>query len=46
MVLAAADRYGVTRLDSAGLDRYGRTLGTVFVDDVNVNAALIEQGSA
>lgn len=34
------------RINSAGLDRYGRTLGTVFVDDVNVNAALIEQGAA
>ena len=34
------------RVESAGLDKYGRTLGTVFVGTVNVNAALIEQGAA
>lgn len=30
----------------AGPDRYGRTLGTVFVAGVNVNAAMIDQGMA
>lgn len=30
----------------AGSDRYGRTLGTVFVAGVNVNAAMIDQGMA
>ena len=34
------------RVESAGPDRYGRTLGTVFVGAVNVNAALVEQGAA
>lgn len=30
----------------AGPDRYGRTLGAVFVAGVNVNAAMIDQGMA
>lgn len=34
------------RVESPGPDKYGRTLGTVFVGAVNVNAALIEQGAA
>ncbi|MCB1918655.1 MAG: thermonuclease family protein [Candidatus Competibacteraceae bacterium] len=39
--------YGkAARIESAGPDRYGRTLGTVFVGAVNVNAALVEQGAA
>jgi len=29
-----------------GTDRYGRTLGTVFVDGRNVNAAMVENGFA
>ncbi len=29
------------RIESAGPDKYGRTLGTVFVGSVNINAALI-----
>ena len=34
------------RVESPGPDKYGRTLGTVFVGAVNVNAALVEQGAA
>ncbi|MDS4026100.1 MAG: thermonuclease family protein [Candidatus Contendobacter sp.] len=34
------------RIDSAGPDKYGRTLGTVYVGSINVNAALISQGAA
>jgi endonuclease YncB( thermonuclease family) len=34
------------QIESAGPDRYGRTLGTVYVGTVNVNAALVEQGAA
>ncbi len=34
------------RIESAGPDKYGRTLGTVYVGTVNVNAALVEQGAA
>ncbi len=29
-----------------GLDKYGRTLGRVYVNNVDVNAALVEQGAA
>jgi micrococcal nuclease len=34
------------RMESAGPDQYGRTLGTVFVGTANVNAALVSQGVA
>ena len=34
------------RVESPGPDKYGRTLGTVWVGTVNVNAALVEQGAA
>jgi len=34
------------RLVSAGRDRYGRTLGVVWVDGVNVNEAMVEDGMA
>ena len=34
------------RVESAGPDKYGRTLGTVYVGAVNVNAALVSQGVA
>ena len=33
-------------IDNPGPDKYGRTLGTVVVDGVNVNAALVSQGMA
>lgn len=39
--------YGkAARIESAGPDKYGRTLGTVYVGAVNVNAALVEMGAA
>ena len=34
------------RIDSAGPDQYKRTLGTVTVDTVTVNAARVAQGAA
>ncbi|NJM12938.1 MAG: hypothetical protein HC889_14645 [Synechococcaceae cyanobacterium SM1_2_3] len=34
------------RVESAGPNQYGRTLGAVHVDAVNVNAALVRQGVA
>ena len=34
------------RIDSAGPDKYGRTLGTVYIGSINVNAALVSQGVA
>ena len=34
------------RVESAGPDKYGRTLGTVYVGAVNVNAMLIQKGVA
>ena len=34
------------RVESAGLDKYGRTLGTVYVGAMNVNAMLIQKGVA
>jgi micrococcal nuclease len=34
------------RIEGGGPDKYGRTLGTVYVGSVNVNAALVEQGAA
>ncbi len=34
------------RVETAGLDKYGRTLGVVFVGALNVNGALVEQGAA
>ena len=34
------------RVESPGPDKYGRTLGTVFVGAVNVNAELVKQGAA
>ena len=33
-------------VDETGSDRYGRTVGTVFVAGVNVNVAMIDQGMA
>jgi endonuclease YncB( thermonuclease family) len=34
------------RIRSAGQDRYGRMLGRVFADDVDVNAELVRRGAA
>lgn len=34
------------RVCTTGKDKYGRTLGTVFVDGINVNEALVECGLA
>lgn len=34
------------RIESAGQDKYGRTLGTVYVGTINVNAMLIQKGMA
>ncbi len=34
------------RIEKSGEDRYGRTLGFVFVGDINVNKELIRQGVA
>jgi len=33
-------------VETAGTDRYGRTLGTVYVGGKNVNAAMVESGMA
>lgn len=39
--------YGKTiRIDCKGKDKYGRTLGIVYVDSVNVNETLIKEGLA
>lgn len=38
-------RRTVTVVES-GPDRYGRTLGVIFIDGMNVNAAMVEQGMA
>lgn len=34
----------VVRLEVVDIDRYGRTVGRVFVNEVNVNRALVEGG--
>lgn len=34
------------RLQTKGRDNHGRTLGTLFVDEVNVNQRLVEEGHA
>jgi endonuclease YncB( thermonuclease family) len=34
------------RVAAAGLDRYGRTLGRVYVDGKNVNAEMVRTGDA
>ena len=33
-------------VDSVGVDRYGRTLGTVFLEQININKQMVEQGNA
>jgi endonuclease YncB( thermonuclease family) len=33
-------------VDSVGVDRYGRTLGTVFLKKVNINKHMVEHGNA
>jgi micrococcal nuclease len=33
-------------VDSAGNDRYGRTLGTVFLSNININKHMVENGNA
>ncbi|WP_238582310.1 thermonuclease family protein [Cellvibrio sp. OA-2007] len=33
-------------VDSSGQDRYGRTLGTVFLSEINVNKHMVENGNA
>jgi endonuclease YncB( thermonuclease family) len=39
--------YGqAVRIEGKGLDKYGRTLGRVFVGTTDVNAAMIERGAA
>ena len=37
---------GEIRLVSHGLDKYGRSLGTIFVGDVDVNQTLLNEGHA
>jgi endonuclease YncB( thermonuclease family) len=34
------------KVDSSGQDRYGRTLGTVFLSDTNINKHMVENGNA
>ena len=34
------------RIVYSGEDRYGRTLGTVFIGEKNINLTLVEEGSA
>lgn len=36
----------VVQVDGGQRDFYGRTLGTVYLGEINVNAALVEQGAA
>ena len=36
----------VVTVAEAGSDRYGRTVGTVFIASVNVNVAMVDQGMA
>ncbi len=36
----------VVTVSESGPDRYGRTLGTVFIAGVNVNAAMVNEGMA
>jgi endonuclease YncB( thermonuclease family) len=36
----------VVTVAESGTDRYGRTIGTIFVAGVNVNAAMVNQGMA
>ncbi len=36
----------VVRVEGGKRDLYGRTLGTVYLDDFNINAALVEEGAA
>ena len=33
-------------VDATGVDRYGRTLGTVFLKKVNINKHMVEHGNA
>jgi endonuclease YncB( thermonuclease family) len=33
-------------VDSIGNDRYGRTLGTVFLSEININKYMVEHGNA
>ena len=33
-------------VDSKGQDRYGRTLGTVFLGNININKLMVEHGNA
>jgi endonuclease YncB( thermonuclease family) len=33
-------------VDSTGSDRYGRTLGTVFLSNININKNMVENGNA
>jgi endonuclease YncB( thermonuclease family) len=36
----------VVRVEGIGIDQYGRTLGTIFVGQMNVNAEMVRIGSA
>ncbi len=33
-------------VDSVGKDQYGRTLGTVFLNDMNINKHMVQHGNA
>lgn len=44
--LAERIRGKVVRIECHGKDRFGRTLGTVFVDGKNVNRELVDEGLA
>jgi micrococcal nuclease len=37
---------GLFVLSSAGVGKYGRCLGTIFIDDKNINELLISEGHA
>jgi micrococcal nuclease len=46
-MLEAADTITVkTAIDKKARGKYGRILGTVFADDVNVNVTLVDEGYA
>ena len=40
------DSGGKFRIQSLGIGKYGRCLGTLFIDDVNVNMLLLKEGLA
>ena len=40
------DSGGKFRIQSHGIGKYGRCLGTLFIDDTNINVLLLEEGLA